>query len=115
MFSLGLPFCIDILDDRFWPESGRYKFNSSGCDSTYHIGSESAQLTKQLLHSHKETRRPSGRRCEKTIRPQQSAWPMLLRRNHHPGRSEEHTSELQSLMRISYAVFCLKTKKINKH
>src|SRR3546814_1993025 len=27
-------------------------------------------------------------------------------------RSEEHTSELQSLMRISYAVFCLKTKKI---
>src|SRR3546814_7694027 len=30
------------------------------------------------------------------------------------GRSEEHTSELQSLMRISYAVFCLK-KKIKKH
>src|SRR3546814_2326808 len=30
------------------------------------------------------------------------------------GRSEEHTSELQSLMRISYAVFCLK-KKNNKH
>src|SRR3546814_1504157 len=28
----------------------------------------------------------------------------------HPGRSEEHTSELQSLMRISYAVFCLKKK-----
>src|SRR3546814_6908435 len=30
------------------------------------------------------------------------------------GRSEEHTSELQSLMRISYAVFCLKKKK-HKH
>src|SRR3546814_1656880 len=29
------------------------------------------------------------------------------------GRSEEHTSELQSLMRISYAGFCLKTKKKN--
>src|SRR3546814_8162778 len=28
-----------------------------------------------------------------------------------PGRSEEHTSELQSLMRISYAVFCLKKKQ----
>src|SRR3546814_3310443 len=28
----------------------------------------------------------------------------------HPERSEEHTSELQSLMRISYAVFCLKKK-----
>src|SRR3546814_9815345 len=30
------------------------------------------------------------------------------------GRSEEHTSELQSLMRISYAVFCLKKKKSKK-
>src|SRR3546814_3124081 len=32
-----------------------------------------------------------------------------------PTRSEEHTSELQSLMRSSYAVFCLKKKKKNKH
>src|SRR3546814_10809013 len=31
-------------------------------------------------------------------------------RDIHAGRSEEHTSELQSLMRISYAVFCLKKK-----
>src|SRR3546814_4175395 len=31
------------------------------------------------------------------------------------GRSEEHTSELQSLMRISYAVFCLKKKKKRYH
>src|SRR3546814_7050684 len=30
-------------------------------------------------------------------------------------RSEEHTSELQSLMRISYAVFCLKNKQQDKH
>src|SRR3546814_5482874 len=30
-----------------------------------------------------------------------------------PSRSEEHTSELQSLMRISYAVFCLKKKNTN--
>src|SRR3546814_4868963 len=36
-----------------------------------------------------------------------------LARLHHV-RSEEHTSELQSLMRISYAVFCLKKKKQNK-
>src|SRR3546814_3614558 len=37
----------------------------------------------------------------------------ILRVNAAPGfsRSEEHTSELQSLMRISYAVFCLKKKK----
>src|SRR3546814_1835086 len=32
-----------------------------------------------------------------------------------PRRSEEHTSELQSLMRISYAVFCLKNKTLSTH
>src|SRR3546814_3744963 len=44
----------------------------------------------------------------------QLSWPLT----HSPAspyqpRSEEHTSELQSLMRISYAVFCLKKKHIN--
>src|SRR3546814_1283953 len=44
----------------------------------------------------------------------------LLRNAHESGsapeeRSEEHTSELQSLMRISYAVFCLHKKKTNNH
>src|SRR3546814_5574877 len=34
----------------------------------------------------------------------------LIRSQHAAARSEEHTSELQSLMRISYAVFCLKKK-----
>src|SRR3546814_8758107 len=50
-------------------------------------------------------------------RPTDASWGVIF-----PGapgdlprhRSEEHTSELQSLMRISYAVFCLKKKKI-KH
>src|SRR3546814_3596053 len=42
------------------------------------------------------------------------------RHHHHDDaaaaeRSEEHTSELQSLMRISYAVFCLKKKKTNNN
>src|SRR3546814_5800956 len=48
-------------------------------------------------------------------RPQ--GWPRRRRRSPPaartaPERSEEHTSELQSLMRISYAVFCLKKKKL---
>src|SRR3546814_6377116 len=37
------------------------------------------------------------------------------RRGQRVERSEEHTSELQSLMRISYAVFCLKKKKNKNH
>src|SRR3546814_5807606 len=35
----------------------------------------------------------------------------MMENGKNNGRSEEHTSELQSLMRISYAVFCLKKKK----
>src|SRR3546814_3593393 len=41
--------------------------------------------------------------------------PSFQRSPSAPGRSEEHTSELQSLMRISYAVFCLKKKTKTKH
>src|SRR3546814_5388741 len=37
--------------------------------------------------------------------------PLRIQRAGHRHRSEEHTSELQSLMRTSYAVFCLKKKK----
>src|SRR3546814_6445477 len=43
--------------------------------------------------------------------PDEGLFPML-NRYFALLRSEEHTSELQSLMRISYAVFCLKKKKI---
>src|SRR3546814_3120706 len=45
--------------------------------------------------------------------PQRGATLVTVYAADHPGlfRSEEHTSELQSLMRISYAVFCLKKKK----
>src|SRR3546814_8510452 len=61
-------------------------------------------------------RRLNGSRAEKSARPGKSV--ERHRRFQHRGsvrepewrRSEEHTSELQSLMRISYAVFCLKKK-----
>src|SRR3546814_2847056 len=51
---------------------------------------------------------------EKTIDPLYlRASNILVRPGNPHHRSEEHTSELQSLMRISYAVFCLKKKKTN--
>src|SRR3546814_10428332 len=54
----------------------------------------------------RDQRHPAGhpRRIERVEHPEQ--------RIGLEARSEEHTSELQSLMRISYAVFCLKKKKI---
>src|SRR3546814_6782988 len=48
----------------------------------------------------------SGRPQESTLAPSNWRFACPMRK-----RSEEHTSELQSLMRISYAVFCLKKKK----
>src|SRR3546814_1534123 len=54
---------------------------------------------------------PAGRTAP--ARPRR--WPGGRWPARRPGRSEEHTSELQSLMRISYAVFCLKKKTKNKN
>src|SRR3546814_3504947 len=50
-----------------------------------------------------------GRGSPRTSRP------MARKSPKGSARSEEHTSELQSLMRISYAVFCLKKKKKNTY
>src|SRR3546814_2079799 len=70
----------------------------------------------------RRARRSPERPAGHTVRPQLDGW---CNQYHHQvaragfrgvDRSEEHTSELQSLMRISYAVFCLKkkTKQIQK-
>src|SRR3546814_4222642 len=62
-------------------------------------------------------RRRAGKRSVAPVQAGAGQWRRQARRNppapraQVPARSEEHTSELQSLMRISYAVFCLKTKK----
>src|SRR3546814_10631669 len=71
-----------------------------------------------------------GQRCDAVLRPHRDQigrgalqFPRILDQDHairclcyfgEESRSEEHTSELQSLMRISYAVFCLKKKNKTK-
>src|SRR3546814_7742542 len=57
----------------------------------------------------RDQRADADRRCRRGERARQGE-----AFQHRRPRSEEHTSELQSLMRISYAVFCLKKKKNNK-
>src|SRR3546814_7385149 len=56
----------------------------------------------------------SSSRSTASWRSPSMPWPSKKPRS-NLRRSEEHTSELQSLMRISYAVFCLKKKKKNKY
>src|SRR3546814_7871081 len=58
----------------------------------------------------------AGQRYEAGPRPVgEPPDPSLIGGSRAKDRSEEHTSELQSLMRISYAVFCLKKKKQRKY
>src|SRR3546814_1388409 len=54
------------------------------------------------------------RRCSRRSRRGRHSGGRRYRCGDNGTRSEEHTSELQSLMRISYAVFCLKKKKTNR-
>src|SRR3546814_9171855 len=58
---------------------------------------------------------PSGQHEYAALGRPQDVGAVDLHRRAASGRSEEHTSELQSLMRISYAVFCLKKKKTKYH
>src|SRR3546814_8229123 len=60
---------------------------------------------------------PTRTRCANTdtSSPTKTGWWNFIPSTATVTRSEEHTSELQSLMRISYAVFCLKKKKKNTH
>src|SRR3546814_3915277 len=64
-----------------------------------------------LFRSHAEQHTPLGFGLGTGFAAADGA--LVARLGLSPARSEEHTSELQSLMRISYAVFCLKKKKNN--
>src|SRR3546814_9718098 len=80
------------------PHEGRHEHQAACCDRC-------EWSSDQLLHD-----RWAGQRLHWRSR--------FARQFAQSARSEEHTSELQSLMRISYAVFCLKKKKqklTNKH
>src|SRR3546814_3844235 len=67
----------------------------------FHQGTERCQRAASAV----EARADAGRR-----QPRRARRARICRKIFPAERSEEHTSELQSLMRISYAVFCLKKK-----
>src|SRR3546814_5478258 len=78
-----------------------------------HSGAEDQQRHRERQHE-----QPADRASASQIRGQRCAQDRKRRKRGNgereargERRSEEHTSELQSLMRISYAVFCLKKKK----
>src|SRR3546814_6839559 len=84
------------------------------------IAKISSHVSNVSIHNHTPDdgiyQLADGERFENTEKVVRQNWAYIsedqLRRR--ADRSEEHTSELQSLMRISYAVFCLNKKKTNK-
>src|SRR3546814_1357906 len=98
------------------------RFQMAFCSIGASIGPASAaSLTKYRWHSPHTRRRVDISCISNIFRPiaecERKETPSINRGESYPSfstirllRSEEHTSELQSLMRISYAVFCLKKK-----
>src|SRR3546814_5987551 len=94
-------------------------WSSDVCSSDLRSFSRAARTFRRRLHSQRRARRPAHRTARR-VRP---TLPAHLAGVHAGAvrrgadrlppavaRSEEHTSELQSLLRISYAVFCLQQK-----
>src|SRR3546814_9049989 len=106
------------------PMQGSWRYNNNaGNDNSGLASSTGGNVhAKDDLQRRASGRKPYIRRALLASRLGQvmhlrAHWPRLRRAHLHTrgdvqthARSEEHTSELQSLMRISYAVFCLKKK-----
>src|SRR3546814_9710202 len=72
----------------------------------------SSDLLRDMAFDHLAGQKPAPATAEPIPESEQHGRPVHTVEN-RAIRSEEHTSELQSLMRISYAVFCLIQKKLN--
>src|SRR3546814_4499666 len=78
--------------------------SAKGCLSGHHGARQSSTTTTSAAASQGPGSAPTWQGCSVEIA-------RCVAHHEQTARSEEHTSELQSLMRISYAVFCLKKKK----
>src|SRR3546814_9373147 len=117
MFYLRLSFCVSFLVCLFLRIRRPPRSTRTDTLFPYPTLFRSRLRARAVRFGLQEQGRPASarRRCRLSAEPaRHSAGPGHdARRNGRDaqGRSEEHTSELQSLMRISYAVFCLKKKK----
>src|SRR3546814_10208269 len=88
----------DLTDCQDWPQSDAVAHHRTTSPRTIVDAGRNCQATRVGIRHDRSSRR----------------WPLWERidgkATSQNGRSEEHTSELQSLMRISYAVFCWKKK-----
>src|SRR3546814_6201445 len=111
MFSYNILFYVFLLSFFFFNDTATTEIYTYGHTLSLHDALPicSAAPTapgSRCRRSHSCSATPPRRSTRTSILP--------IRPSAPAGRSEEHTSELQSLMRISYAVFCLKKKKTSQ-
>src|SRR3546814_6097063 len=100
-----------LLPCRSTPSAKRLKSSDNLCSPMNRTSISSANSRFSCTPLSKISFSP----CSAAALPSYILGKRSFRRRKPTGRSEEHTSELQSLMRISYAVFCLKKKKNKKN
>src|SRR3546814_8086922 len=101
--------------------SFRSRSSGESCSSSSAVQIQSSAITARELRPYDNRARPKATATQEwRARPAgrvdvlRTSGGRALGLHQHRRRSEEHTSELQSLMRISYAVFCLKKKTTNQ-
>src|SRR3546814_1610760 len=105
----------DLCSWRFPARAGVHLYVSLGAHPDRDDGRKIASRDLQELARRAARQRQEGReesRRLRRLRRLQTVRRGLPDRHRHPRRSEEHTSELQSLMRIAYAVFCVNKNKL---
>src|SRR3546814_3620271 len=90
-------------------------WSSDVCSSDLHVPGHHRSRSRDLVDEARYLRARDrvGKTITEVWKDMPGEYPLDLTDRPPIRRSEEHTSELQSLMRISYAVFCLKKKIIN--
>src|SRR3546814_10604459 len=102
-----LPICSYIIKQKTAYEMRISDWSSDVCSSDLKAPRNQRPDRKAEIARIADPRHRSRGRSDRTAQADAG----IKVRGRHIHRSEEHTSELQSLMRISYAVFCLKKKK----
>src|SRR3546814_4352727 len=107
----ALDALIETYETRVGPHNGAHVVAKAWSDPGYHAWL--MQDATAAIHSLGYTGRQGEHMVAVENTPAVHNMVVCTLCSCYPWRSEEHTSELQSLMRISYAVFCLKKKKLN--
>src|SRR3546814_6209631 len=106
--------CPSLLPNRFWDEGTREFWGTMPAIYGSFVARQEDAEEVFIDFSKWVTKDAPSSGYRFWAKPTTFDWTMLAS-HFEQIRSEEHTSELQSLMRISYAVFCLKKKKHTNH